>query len=224
MPALTPYIPPKDAAYAAWLANFAALIAAAPMTYGLTSGDAAAISAANTDFQNAYALVTSPSTKTKDTVQAKNIARVSSLNTARPYGVTISLNPGVTASNKVALGLNPRTSTPAPVTTPTTYPILTIPSAMALNLIVRYRDELTSPSVKSKPYGVTQMQLYASTSGTPITDPTLLAFQGVRTKSPTQLAFQSAQKGLVAYIAGRWQTRTGLVGPWSAIINFVVPG
>lgn len=224
MPALAPYIPPKDAAYASWLANFATLIAASPMTYGLVASDATTISAANTSFQNAYALVTSPTTKTKDTVQAKNIARVDSLNTVRPYAINISLNPGVSASNKVALGLNPRTSTPAPVTAPTTYPVLTIPSAMALNLIVRYRDELASPSVKSKPYGVTQLQLYASTSATPITDPTLLAFQGVRTKSPTMLTFLSSQKGLTAYIAARWQTRTGLVGPWSAIINFVVPG
>jgi hypothetical protein len=224
MPALAPYIPPKDAAFGSWLDNFSALLTASPSTYGQTSGVAAAVAAVTATWDAAYALVTSPSTKTKDTVQAKNVARIDALATVKPVAQQISLNQGVLASDKVAIGVNPRTSTPVPVTAPTTYPLLTLVSNIALQVIIRYRDELASPSVKSKPYGVVQVQLFASTSATPITDPTLLQFLGVRTKSPTTVTWASSASGLRAYYAARWVTRTGLVGPWSPIVNGIVGG
>lgn len=222
MPALPPYIPAKDAAYNSWIANFSTLLTATPLLFGLTSTDAGNVSAAESAWNAAYTLVTSPSTKTKDTVQAKNIQRVSSLNIVRPYAQNISLNPAVLASNKVAIGVNPRTSTPTPITPPSTYPLVTIVSALALQHILRYRDELASPSSKSKPYGVVQIQLYASTSATPIVDPTLLQFQGVRTKSPTTVTWPSGAAGLRAYYAAKWVTRSGLTGPWSPIVSFIV--
>ena len=222
MPAIAPYIPAADPAFAAWLDNFSALLTAAPATYGQTSGVAAAVAAVTATWDAAYALVTSPSTKTKDTVQAKNVARINALAEVKPVAQQISLNQGVLASDKVAIGVNPRTSTPVPVTAPTTYPIISIVSALALQHVLRYRDELASPSVKSKPFGVIQIQLYGSTSATPITDPTLLQFEGVRTKSPTTVTWPSSAAGLRAYYAARWVTRTGLLGPWSPIVSFIV--
>jgi hypothetical protein len=223
MPALAPYIPNKDANYNSWLINFSTLLSAAPMTYGLTATDAVTVAAAEADFTAAYALVTSPTTKTASTVQAKNIARVSSLNVVRPYAQQISLNPGVTAANKISIGVNPRTSTPAPVTAPTTYPVLTIASSLNLAHVIAYRDQLSSPSVKGKPYGVVQMYLYGTASATPITDPTQLTFLGGKTKSPLTQTWTNTVRGEQAYYAARWVTRTGLVGPWSAIINATVP-
>lgn len=222
MPALPPYIPAKDADLANWSANFSTLITASPATYGLTSGDAAAIAAVQAAWAAAYALVTSPTTKTATTVQAKNAARVSLLDTERPYAVNISLNAGVSTGNKIALGLNPRTTTPTPITTPTTYPALTIVSALPLQHVVRYRDQMASPSVKSKPYGVVQIQIFATASATVITDPGLLKFRQATTKSPFLQTWETADVGKPAYYAARWVTRTGLVGPWSPIVSFVV--
>lgn len=222
MPALAPYIPPKDADFDAWIENFSSLITAAPATYGLTSGDATAIAGVTTSWSDAYALVTSPSTKTATTVQAKNVARITALNTVRPYAQTIGLNAGVSADNKVALGLNPRTSTPIPITTPTTYPTLTVANALPLQHVLRYRDQMASPSVKAKPYGVIQIQLYGTASVTPITDPSLLALQQVTTKSPLLQAWPSGDTGQKAYYAARWVTRKGLVGPWSPIVSFTI--
>ena len=80
----------------------------------------------------------------------------------RPYAVTVSNNAGVSPSNKTALGVNPKTSTPVPITTPTTAPALTAVSTSTAGTIIRYRDASASPSVKSKPYGVVQMQLFAA--------------------------------------------------------------
>lgn len=222
MPTLAPYIPAKDASLASWAANFAALIVADPATYGLVSGDAAAISAVETTWAAAYALVTSPTTKTASTVSAKNVAKINLLATLRPYAQNIALNAGVTADNKIALGLNPRTSTPIPITAPTTYPALTIVSALPLQHVIRYRDQLASPSVKSKPYGVTQLQLFGTASIEPITNPDALDFLDVLTKSPFAQTWPSESSGQRAYYAARWQTRKGLVGPWSPIVSFII--
>jgi hypothetical protein len=224
MPALAPYIPAKDAQLAIWAANFSSLITASPATYGLTSGDASAIASVETAWAADYSAATNNSTRTPQSVAAKNSARVSLLATCRPYAQTITLNAGVSSAAKIALGLNPRTSTPQPITTPTTNPALSISQAMALQHVVRYRDSIASPSVKAKPYGVIGVQIFATASATPITDPTQLTFQRSATKSPVVISWPSLSKGMQAYYSARWQTRTGLVGAYSPIISFTIAG
>jgi hypothetical protein len=225
MPALAPYIPPKDAALSTWLANFSSLITAAPATYGLLSSDATAIAAAVLTFQTAYTLVTSPATKTANTVSAKNTDKVLVLATVRPYAQQISNNAGVTSANKVALGLNPKTSTPVPITTPTTYPVLTAQSTSTAGTILRFRDSVASPSVKAKPYGVIGCQIFAKSSTTPITDPTTLLLLTTATKSPVTVPLTPISlPAPPVYFAARWISRKGLIGPWSPIISYNVAG
>lgn len=222
MPALAPYIPPKDAALNSWAANFTTLLSAAPSTYAQTATTAAAVAAVEAVWAAAYALVTSPSTKTKTTVAAKNTARTNMLATIRPVAQNISLAPGVSSAAKAAIGVNPRTSTPAPITAPTTYPVLSVLQSLALTHIISYRDQLASPSVKSKPYGVVQCYLYGLPSATPVTDPTTMQFLGGKTKSPLSQSWPSADGGMKIYYAARWSTRTGLLGPWSPIVSFTL--
>jgi hypothetical protein len=216
---LPPYIPAKNANLLAWAANFSGLIAANPATYGLVTGDATAITAQYTALNTAYALITSPSTKTAATVSAFNTEKIVAIGLFRPYAQSISLNAGVSSANKTALGVNPRTSVPLPITTPTTWPVALATSSSTAGIIVRYHDSST-PSVKSKPYGVIGALVYAKASLTPITDPTLLSFEGTQTKTPFTLSMP-ATAGMTIYIAIRWVTKKGLVGPWSPIISFV---
>lgn len=162
MPAVAPYIPPKDSSLALWSANFASLINASPATYGLLSSDASIISGVNTTFQSDYVLCTSKATKTAQNVSNKNTAKVSLLAVLRPYAQQISNNVGVTSANKIALGLNPKTSTPSPITAPASNPILGLLSQNPGLANLTYRDSLTSPTSKAKPYGVRSCQLYGS--------------------------------------------------------------
>lgn len=220
MPSLPSYIPAKNANFVAWSQNFSTLITASPASYGLVTGDAAAIAAQYTALAAAYALVTSPSTKTAQTVSAFNTEKINALAIFRPYAQAISLNAGVSSANKIALGVNPRTSVPTPITTPTTTPVLTAQSASTAGIIVRYRDSTASPSVKSKPYGVIGTLVYAKASLTAVVDPTTLTFEGTQTKSPFTLSLP-ATAGMTVYIAARWTTKKGLLGPWSPIISYV---
>jgi len=224
MPSLPSYIPAKEANLNSWLLNFSALLTAAPSTYGLSPTDATNVAADVSAWTAAYSPILSPSTKTAAAVSAKNSAKVSILAQIRPYAQNISLNAGVTTSAKTAIGVNPRTSVPVPITAPTTSPVLTAQSTSTAGTIIRYRDATASPSVKSKPYGVISVQLWAKSSATPITDPTLLNFTESATKSPLTATMGSGSAGTTVYFAARWQTRKGLVGPWSPIISYVVAG
>lgn len=223
MPAVAPYIPPKDAALNNWLANFSTLITASPGTYGVTSTDASTIAAAVAAWTAAYLPVTSPSTKTAQTVSDKNTQKVTVLAIVRPYAQTIGKNPGVTSANKIALGLNPQTSTPSPITPPVSNPVLTVQSGANLSIIIRFRDSAASPSVKAKPYGVKSLQLFCLVSLTAVTDPTIMLLKATATKSPLTVTFNSGDAGKQAYFAARWATQKGEYSPWSPIINFTVP-
>ena len=221
MPAVAPYIPTKQSLFDAWLLNFSTLITANPNLYGLVSGDATNISTDYTNWHAAYLLVTSPTTKSPSNVSAKNTQYSSIIAAIRAYAQQISNNPGVTSANKIALGLNPKTSLPTPVTAPTTNPVLTIQSQSAGQVILRYRDSAASVSVKSKPYGVTQLRLLAKSSATPITDPTQLVFVASLTKSPSVVSLAAFTPGSVVYFAAQWATRKGLVSGYSPIIAVV---
>lgn len=224
MPQLAPYIPTRDADLNNWSSNFSTLITASPGTYGLVSGDAATIAAEQAVWAAAYAAAINPPTRTPVSVAAKNTAKINLLALDRGYAVTISLNAGVSTSNKIALGVNPRTSVPTPITAPTTVPILTIDQALPLQHVIRYRDTLASPSVKSKPYGVIAVQIFGSASATVITDQTTLDFIQQSTRSPLTATWSSGDVGKPAYYAARWVTRKGLVGPWSPIVTFTIAG
>ena len=222
MPALPPYIPNKDSLLAAWLANFTALTSATPALYGLSPSDAATIALDVATWSNAYLPVTSPSTKTAQAVGVKNTAKVTVLGQIRPYAQQISLNAGVSSGDKIALGLNPRTSTPQPVTPPNSSPVLTLQSASNLSAVLRYRDAAASPSVKGKPYGVNRLEIFGMVSATPITAPVPAPLLAAPTKSPFLLDLHGFTPGVILYLWGRWVTRTGGTSPWSPIISFNV--
>ena len=224
MPALAPYIPPRQANLDAWFLNFSALITANPARYGLAVADATAIAGYVAAWTVAYTPVTSPSTRTASAVAAKDSARVSTLAQIRVYAQQVANNPGVLSSDKVALGLNPKTSTPSPIAAPTSNPIIVLQSLSNLSAILRFRDSAASVSVKAKPYGVLACQIFGMTSASAITDPTGLPLKVSGTKSPLVVTFASGDVGKQFYAAARWNVVRGAVSPWSPLINFTIVG
>ncbi len=122
MPALPPYIPAKEKDFNDFLNNFSTLISATPAAFGISTTDAATIAAQTAAWNSAYNPTLSPSTKTAQVVGAKNTAKIIVTAQTRTFAQAIANNPGVSTANKLALGLNPKTSTPGPITAPTTFP------------------------------------------------------------------------------------------------------
>jgi len=221
----TSYIPAKDADFANWSANFATLIAASPATYGLTSGDATTITAADAAFQLAYSDAINPATRTPVSIAAKDTQRTATLVTERAYAQSIANNAGVSPADKIAVGVNPRNSTPTKVPRPTTYPLLTVPSLLTNAIVLRYRDELASPTSKAKPPGAVAMQLNAQVAvgGTISASVDLWPVAGYETKSPIIVSTDPGDSGKILSLAGRWVTRKGLLGDWGPTITSVIP-
>lgn len=218
-----PYIPPKDSDFLAWITNFNTLITASPATYGLVAADATAIDAVTDPYTAAQAVVDNPSTKTVTTVATKNNTKNAALAVVRTYAQQIAHNAGVTDGNKLALGLNLPNTSPSPIPAPTSSPLLTVIGATPGQLTIRYADSNT-PDKRSKPQGVTQMQLYVLVATTVGDDPSAASFYGAVTKQPFAVSFEPADAGKIATMFARWQTRTGLVGPFSLAASFVIPG
>jgi hypothetical protein len=223
MPSVAPYIPNQQASFTEWLANFATLIAAAPATYGLTSGDAAVITGLNATWVAAYTPITSKTTKTAAAVSSKNSARVTVTSQVRVYSQQVANNPGVSSASKIALGLNPKTSSPGPISPPASTPILSVQFAGPSTLTMRYRDSAASVSVKSKPYGTASLQYFWILSATPITQPSATGTVGTATKSPFVVNFGALGANQQAYIWGRWLLKNGTFSPWSPIVSYTVP-
>ena len=217
-----PYIPPKEADLALWSQNFADLIDAAPSTYGLAPSDAAAIVAANDPWQASYLLATNPTTRTEVTVAQKNADRIAAVIVFRTYASQIRLNPGVSNSDKLALGLNLPNNAPSPIPPPPTFPILAIASAGPGMHEIRFADS-ASPSSRRKAANAVQMQLFRGVAPAAIPDPANTTFYAAVTKQPFASVFTDpAEAGDVATYFARWVTRTGELGPWSAAVSMTV--
>ena len=221
MPGVANYLPARTKDFNNWLVAFAKQTSATPWAYGLTAADAATIANHVAEWSTAYLPVTSPATKTAVTVAAKNAARVIVTARIRTFAQAIANNPGVSSGNKTGLGLNPGTRKWTHVTAPNTRPVLSFQSASPLAAILRYRDS-DGVSTKAKPYGVVQCRVFGQSSPEPIADRTTLPLIATPTKSPFILTFADGQAGQTIYLAARWATRTGLTGPWSSIIKFIV--
>lgn len=222
MPALPSYIPPRDPDFQNWFQNFSTLLTAAPSTYGMVTGDAVAVAAQYALWNAAYLAAIGGATRGPMTIAAKDTERASATAIVRPYAQAISQNAGVMVDDKIAIGVNPRTSTPSPIAAPATNPVLSVVAATPLQHLLRYRDMLSSPSVKSKPYGVVQIQIFGKASATVVTDPETMFLLTSATKCPLTVGWNGADAGKVAYYASRWINRNGLVGPWSPIVSFTI--
>lgn len=225
----TPYIPPRDVDLVTWADNFSALITASPSTYGLDAGDASTIAGLVATWDAAYALAVNPSTRTPVTIADKNTAKLAMLPVVRAYASQIRLNPGVANADKTALGLNLPNNSPAPIPAPATMPVITVVQNQPLRTLLKFRDELASPTSRAKAPNSIGLELRALVSTTPGTDPDAAPYVGTFTKVPFFLDWDPTDAGKVVTFWGRWINRAGTiginkaqVGPWSTGVTSTI--
>ena len=224
------YIPTQDQGLDNWANTFQAAIAASPGTYGLAAGDATAITAAYNSYHAAYLLggvvqphsqPVNPATRTPATVAAKDSAKASALITFRTYAQIVQNNAGVSDMDKSAIGITIRKTSRTPIPAPGTTPLMALVGSTHLQQTLRFADSAT-PTVKAKPFGAMQMELWRGIGTAAITDPTLCDFYGLITKTPFPVDFVSGDVGKFATYFARWTTRTGKPGPWSTSLVIAI--
>ena len=220
------YIPAKDADFALWSANFAALIGANPTTYGLTSGQGTSVTTANTAFQTAYTTAINLATRTSPAIAAKDVARSNAEVIERQIAMIVRNNPAISESLKTGLGLTIPKTTPTPIPAPTSAPQIIFVSAAPQTVTLGYRDT-ASPAGKAKPAGAIGVELWRSIGTSAAVDPSQTRFVGTITKSPFSDSFEAGDVGKIATYFTRFATRSGpagkaQTGPWSAALSFNV--
>lgn len=225
----TPYIPNRNADLSLWMDNFDSTAAAAPSVYGLTAANVLTIAAANGALQAAYTPLTSPATKSKAAVAAFNAARQSALNQIRPLAIAIAQNPGISPDDKSALGVTIPKTTRSPLPTPTTVPIVQT-VAMNVGSIQLRSYDTTTPTSRSKPFGVAGLEVWQSKGTVFATDPSQCTYQQTVTKTPFTVVYDGSDSGKKSTLFCRWVSKGTLTsggqtvpGPWSGPVNFVLP-
>lgn len=212
------YIPSPDADFSAWLNNFANILTADPVPYGLTAGDAIAVQTVTDTWSAAYALATDPATRTTPTVADKDNARASAEAVVRPYAVTISQSAAITDMLKADIGVTIRSLVPTPIPAPVDAPAVSLQAAIVGLLTLNYK--VPAQVGKAKPFGATGVEIWTSIGDTYATDPAQTNLRQIVTRSPFRLAYNLADSGKKMSLYARYTTRSGpggvaQSGPWS---------
>lgn len=217
------YIPQSDADFNNWITNFAGLLTADPTAVGETAPTAAVMQADADAWATAYAAATDPATRTSPTVAAKDNARFTAEQTARPIAIRIRNNSAVTDAQRADYGLTIPKTVPTPIPAPTSFPILGLRKATPGAQQLQYQDSDLGTG-KAKPFGAIGIEVFRSIGTVPATDPAQATYFATATKSPFTSSFVADDKGKVCTYFARWVTRSGpagiaQVGPWSAPLD-----
>lgn len=218
------YIPTKDADLLAWGQNFADVIAAEPVAYGLLPADAVVISTNMTEFANAYAEATNPATRTIVTIAAKDEEKAGFLSLARAYAALIRANAGVSDADKAAAGLTIPDPTPTPIPVPSTTPVMSAPFQGQGTVLLSVTDSANPPTTKAKPFGVVGGCLFSAkwTGATPPVASTK-TLVGIFTKSDNVIDNASlGVEGEKIRLYSQWFNRKGQLGPIGATIDIIL--
>jgi hypothetical protein len=213
-----PYIPNADSAFDAFANSFAARIAADPAAYGLSAGDAAAISAVVGAWEAAYRVAAAPSTRTQPAVLQKDEARRAAERTIRGFASRIRVNDDIPSDRKAALGIRPVPRSYARVQPPQSAPTLTVTEIGAARhtLIARDRGDVGGgPSESRKPPGAIGLLLFRIVADEPVRTPDKAEFLGFVTRGLVESLFTTADRGKTATYFARWTNAKGQMGPWS---------
>ena len=201
--------------------TFSAALSANPALYMLTGPDAATVASAVGAFDSALTLSSDPNTRTPVNIALKDDTRTAAEQICRQFAILIKFNAGISDPDKIAIGVRPVNPNREPIECPQTSPLLNVIAATPGAHTLRYADSLT-PDSPAKPFGASELQLWVAIGTTPVTDPEAGQFYNKFTRNPVTVAFSNADNAKLATYFGRWASRRGEVGPWSAPVTLAI--
>lgn len=155
MPSST-YLPSREGELVTWSANMSALLAADPVIYGLTLGQATDFATLQTAYADAYTIANNDSTRTPASIVTKNDAKEALIN--GPGGIRelvdiIQAFPGTTNTMRANLQITVRDTEPSPIDPPASAPVLEVMKVWGRQVTVRIKVTADSET-RGKPEGV----------------------------------------------------------------------
>lgn len=130
-------------------------------------------------------------------------------------------NPLVTDEDREALGITIRDTVRTPMPVPATIPVATIGISTPLQHIIRIKDSESAGT--GKPKGVMGCEIFRKIGDEPPKNTSELSFIAVCTRNVYTVNYSFEERGLFVYYRMRWINTRGEQGPWSEIVNVIVP-
>ncbi len=191
-------------------ANCATLVVAGATTYGVPTATATAYQTLSTNYSSAYVTATTPATRTKLTIEAKNVLRKQLIKSSVALSKIISSNPSVTNEQLMALGFNPRRAR-TPVPPPVDQPTIKVLAVNGWTVTVSLAPQ-TPENVRGKPKGTQGISVFSHIGTAAPTDISDWVFEGNTGRTVMDISFSDTlaagtQVWITAfYYNGRKQT------------------
>jgi hypothetical protein len=214
-------MPPKKADQVAWAANVVATISGLQIPlYGVPADIMTAFGAANTTLQAAWTAATHPSTRTKGTVAAANVALAAMKVAARPVVNYVQANPAVTDTMKIAAGITVRKTTPSPKPAPDQAPVVQVTSVNGRTVTIRLRQD---GERRAKPTNVQNALVFTYIGETPPQDTNLWTFVATTTNTTLAIPFAPSETGDTVWITAMWVNAKSVTGPAATPLSVNLP-
>jgi len=210
-----PFIPGKDDDFLTWSANLIAVSSANKTAWQIPDAAIAALQPLHTAYETALAAARAPNHGSVD-IRVKNDARKTLEHAERHYvNAHIRYNDNIPPAGKLQAGVPPPDEEPTHVGEPKTRPEFTARVIDIMQVRVDFRD-LGSASA-ARPHGMNGALFCYFIGDTAVTDYNGLIKTKLLTDTPAVIEVPPGSEGKVLSCAMRWQSNSGVLGPWSDI-------
>ena len=192
--------------------TFVTAVDGALPAYNLTAAIGTELLAARGAYETDLAAATEPSTRTKGTINQKNISKRAYLAILRTAAKLVKAGPDVTEQMKIDAGLPIPDMNPTPVGPPESFPLSTLSPQGAARNELRLADSAT-PTKRARPKNAVAAEVRMAVVDSPATAPANWDRTLFVTKALTEIASDESDAGKTLIVQSRWLGSKGQVGP-----------
>ena len=214
------YIPRSDADFNTWLTTFISALNSRGTALGVSAAEIEALQTARESWETAFNEHNEAQVVAATCTQNKKQARAKLEVLARATTRRLQTHPNIQDSDRLALGINTRSTTRTQAPAPSTHPIAQVDTGQRLRHTISFTDENT-PNSRAKPDGIRGCEIWVKVGGdAPASSE--LTFLALATASPYVAEYDDADAGKTAHYRLRWANTRGEQGPWSQTVSATI--
>ena len=215
------YLPRAYKALMGWLLNFTSYLDTNRQRFGIAEVEIADLTAKYEAYRLSHEKADSPNAGKADRLDREEKALAVSKTVRNFVNARLRYNSLVTDDDRVNLGLNVPGTKHTPAPKPETWPLVTLRITGPRIVRLEWHDSTTAS--KAKPPGVHGCEIrYAILDSPPTSNDDLIRSE-FSTRWYHVFNFDESKRGKTIYFCLRWENTRGEKGPWSDIINTVIP-
>lgn len=217
------WLPLKDETLRSFCTAFAATITPVPATYGLAASDAPSLNAAVTSYSDALAVTAEPSTRTRVSVAARDMAKRSLIALMRNLYKKVNAA-NLAADKREALGLPIVDVEPTPIPAPAMKPGISILKRDE-NIVSLQLFDPADPNTRARPLGVSGAAIFSFVGEEAPNTEVGWKFEGNTTRMRIDVSFPAAvTPGSKIWLTAFFFNPRAMSGPAATPVSTYLPG